>query len=362
MKYDKSIFLSGVILLFLITVGCNNTQNSLQYDIVEVAESDHLWTGIAVSSEGRIFTNFPRWSPSIPMSVAELDNDGNPIPFPNVEWNAWDPEKDDGREQFVCVQSVVIDGKNRLWILDPAMSIFHRGVLEGAAKLVEVDLTSNKIVRTIYFDASIAPRESYLNDVRIDTDNDIAYITDSGLGAIIIVDLAKGQSRRQLSDHPSVKAEDVVLNIEGKEWLQPNGAKPQIHSDGIALTSDGKYLYYQALTGRRLYRIKTNYLQDPTMNDKSLGARVETVAESGASDGIGFDNHGNLILTSIELNAIRALGEDRKIQTLAKDERLKWPDSVAMDSDGNIFVTTSQIHLGGQIEEPFRILKLVPKR
>ncbi len=29
----------------------------------EIARSDKLWTGVAVSREGRIFVNYPRWSP-----------------------------------------------------------------------------------------------------------------------------------------------------------------------------------------------------------------------------------------------------------------------------------------------------------
>ena len=37
--------------------------------LVQMAESPNQWTGIAVSKAGRVFVNFPRWSPSIPMSV-----------------------------------------------------------------------------------------------------------------------------------------------------------------------------------------------------------------------------------------------------------------------------------------------------
>ena len=34
-------------------------------ELVTVAESERLWTGVAVSGGGRIFVNYPRWSHDI---------------------------------------------------------------------------------------------------------------------------------------------------------------------------------------------------------------------------------------------------------------------------------------------------------
>ena len=73
-------------------------------------------TGVGVSlKSGRIFVNFPYWSDDHPMSVAEIVN-GQPHAFPDDEWNKpGAPES-----HFVCVQSVVVDDQDNLWILDPA--------------------------------------------------------------------------------------------------------------------------------------------------------------------------------------------------------------------------------------------------
>ena len=47
-----------------------------------VAESEHQWTGVAVTTEGRIFVNFSRWWPEVPVSVAEVLADGTLSPYP----------------------------------------------------------------------------------------------------------------------------------------------------------------------------------------------------------------------------------------------------------------------------------------
>ena len=102
-----------------------------------VATSERQWTGIAVSSSARVFVNFPRWSDDVPVSVGELI-DGQVRPYPDVARQAW-VSGADPRDAFVCVQSVVIDARDRLWILDPANPSFA-GVVSGGPKLVEVDI------------------------------------------------------------------------------------------------------------------------------------------------------------------------------------------------------------------------------
>jgi sugar lactone lactonase YvrE len=350
----KNFLISGLFFictLFLWQCQKGTDQSdSYTYNLVEIAHSDKLWTGVAVSEEGRIFVNYPRWSPEVEISVAEINHSGEPIPYPDKEWNNWiintPPEN-----CFVCVQSVYIDRDNNLWILDPA-NPFLQGVIEGGAKLLKFDLHTDLIMQKIYFNSTIAPQTSYLNDIRVDTERGYAYITDSGLGAIIVVDLQSGKSRRFLSRHYSTKAENITLTIEGLEL------KLKVHSDGLALDADGEYLYYQALTGRRLYRIRTEYLRDPSMVESRIGKYVEYVGESGASDAIAFGKDGYIYLSSLEYNAIRKISPQGELEMVIQDARLKWPDSFAITKDGIIYLTTSQLHLGNMIKEPYRIFRL----
>src|SRR5205085_6688364 len=123
------------------------------------------------------------------------------------------------------------------------------------AKLVGVDLTSNKVFKSISFAREVVLPTTYLNDIRFDLrkgTGGVAYITDSSLkgpNGIIIVDLESGKSWRRLHDHPSTKAEKNFLPIvEGQPLLERKPGEPAKHitigSDGIAISHDGKHLYY----------------------------------------------------------------------------------------------------------------------
>ena len=320
----------------------------------EIATSDELWTGVAVSRDGRIFVCYPRWSANPTVSVGEIRIGGKIWPCPDEEWNTWAPPADPVRH-FVSVQSVYVDRDDYLWVLDPA-NAYMQGVVEGGAKLVKVDIRKNQIVHQIQFDETIAPPASYLNDVRVDTGRGVAYITDSGLGALIVVDLATGKSRRVLADHSSTKSEDLVLRIDGKEW-RPNGRAPQIHADGLALDAAGDYLYYHALTARNLYRIGTRFLLDPALTEHELVAKVESLGTTGAADGMEFGPDGYLYLTGIEDGTIKVFASIGNTEPIIRDPRLIWPDSFARGPGGYMHVTTSQINLGAARAQPYKLFR-----
>ncbi len=356
MKVNYSYMILVSVLIFNIIIGCDSQSKSGKIVLEEVAASNRLWTGVAVSAEGRIFTNFPRWTPVDSFSVVEINAECEHVPYPNLYWNQWKTGSP-AHKHFICVQSVYIDKLNNLWILDTGLDI-QKGIIPSGTKLLKIDISVNQITQKIIFDKDVLPAGCYLNDVRIDTNLNYAYITDSGLGAIIVTDLSTGKSRRVLSEHPSTKSENIVLSVDGKEWLHPNGQKPQIHSDGIALDGKGEYLYYQALTSRTMYRIKTKYLRTASLSATELESKIKIVASPGASDGIAFGPGKNLYLTSIEMNAIRRLTKSGKIETIIQDPRLKWPDSFSISQDGYIYVTTSQIHLNIAVQEPYKIFRI----
>jgi sugar lactone lactonase YvrE len=320
--------------LFGITTSISATE------LQEVASFPHQQvTGVAVSKSGRVFVNFPNWSDDHTISVAELV-DGKPKAFPDDDWNkAGAPNS-----HFVCVQSVYVDPNDDLWIIDPAAPKMQE-VVKGGPKLVKVDLKTNQVAQNIPFDEDVAPKKSYLNDVRVDPKASVAFITDSGLGAIVVVDLRNGKARRRLADHKSTKAEPgVKLIIDGRELLDQKKSSPQINSDGIALDSKNDYLYYHALTGHTLYRIKTEYLKDANFSEHDLESKVETVIQTPAPDGMLEAPDGSVYLTDIEDNAIvRFDPMANKIDKVIEDKRLSWPDTMSWGPGGALYVTASQI-------------------
>lgn len=362
MKHARAARLSVISILAL--AGCGGvetppiTPSAAAHrtpELEQVATSDRRWTGIAALPDGRILVNFPRWAPVHGLSVGVVEPGGSVTPYPDDVWNTWQPG-DEPSAAFVCVQAMWVDDRGRLWILDPGNPMFA-GVVEGAAKLIEVDPVADRIVRSIPFGPEVAPPDSYLNDVRVDTERDIALITDSGNGALVVVDLVTGTARRVLDEHPSTRAEDLTLTIGGAPWVRPDGSRPEVHADGVALSPDRQWLYWQALTGRTLYRAPVTQLADPTVEPDRLASSVEQVATVGASDGIVFGPDGVLYLSSLEHDAIRSWTPTDGLQTVVSDPRIAWPDSFAVAPDGSLLFTTAQIHLSDP-QDPFRIFSL----
>jgi sugar lactone lactonase YvrE len=360
----KHLFRLSLALLLL--AGCNDdnddnatpTTPSLNATMTEVANSQVQWTGVAVTNTGRVFANFPRMeTDTIPYSVAEVS--GSTItPFPDTTWNNWKRGLPP-QNRFVCVQSVYTDANNMLWVLDAA-SPLQRGVVPGGPKLLKFDPTTRQLVQRIDFpDETVVYPSSYLNDVRIDTQNNVAYITDSNAGALIVVNLATSRARRLLGNDPSTKSEKVIITAEGRVWRNPAGELPDIDSDGLALSPNRDYLYYHALTAHTLYRIGTQYLRDEALSPSQLATHVEPVATTNPPDGMLFDPAGNLYLTDVENNAVTRITPTNTYQAVKQDAQLKWPDSFALGPDGALYVTTSQLHIPRRERtEPYRIFKL----
>ncbi|MGI8432096.1 MAG: L-dopachrome tautomerase-related protein, partial [Chthoniobacterales bacterium] len=271
------------------------------------------------------------------------------------------------KDHFVCVQSVYVDESDSLWVLDPAAPKMKQ-IVPGGPKLVKIDLVKNEVVQTIPFGEDIAPAKSYLNDVRVDVKTQTAYLTDSGLGALVVVDLRTGKARRLLENDPSTAAEkDFKLQVEGHPLLGEDGQPPQINSDGIALDHTTSWLYFHALTGHALYRARTSDLRDSRLTKSKLSAGVEKIAETPAPDGMAFGPDGKLYLTDLEHSAINVFDPvTKKLSTVVADGRLRWPDSLAWGPEGMLYVTASQIDKmprfnGGKSTRttPYQVFKVI---
>lgn len=308
-------------------------------------------TGVTVTEGGRIFVNFPRWGDDVPFTVGEL-RDGKVVPYPDAETNYADPARP--AKTFLSVQSVVADGAGRVWVLDTAAPNFSNP-MAGGAKLVAIDLKTDRIVKTIVFPAEVMRARTYVNDMRFDFrvgKAGVAYVTDSslsGVGGIIVVDLDSGTAIRRLAGHPSTSADPAFHPVvEGKPMVATDAigkATPfTVASDGIALSPDGRTLYYSPLSSRHLYAVPTALLRDTATSEAALGAAVRDLGEKGASDGLETDAKGIVYASDYEHNAIRVLAPSGKWTTLVQDARMLWPDTLSVGPDGYLYFTANQLH------------------
>lgn len=312
-------------------------------------------TGVTVSREGRVFVCYPKWGDDVRFTVGEL-RDGREVAYPDEESNR--TRDDDLAAALVSVQSVVVDPADRLWALDTGSRMFQP-TRPGGPKLMCIDLTTNRVVRTITFPPEVALPTTYLNDVRFDLQRGsggAAYITDSsnqGPNGIIVVDLDSGQSWRRLHDDPSTKSEDLgtfLPIVGGRPFVQkaPDGSlqpASNMGSDGTAISADGERLYYCPLGSRALYSVSTQALFDRTQDDAAVARTVlDEGDKGGAADGLESDAAGCVYATNYEHNAVLRRRADGQWEALVHDPRLLWPDTLSLATDGYLYVTANQLH------------------
>ncbi|GAA3635101.1 L-dopachrome tautomerase-related protein [Microbacterium awajiense] len=300
---------------------------------------DNMPTGITVADDGRIFVSFPRWGDDVPFTVGEIV-DGVVRPYPDAAVNRWG--EGDPTSQFVSVQSVVMDPVGHLWLLDTGAPSFG-AVRPGGAKLIEIDPATDRIVRVIHPSDEAMTPTTYLNDVRFDFSRGeagVAYITDSQpTGAIIVVDLASGESWARLRGHSSTAATDQFRAIV-QGVVRPNY---KVGADGIALGSDGTRLFYCPLSSRRLYSVDTAALLDRDQDDDAVAGTVRDLGDKGASDGLETDTAGNLYATAWEHSAVLRRTPAGQWSTVLHGGALLWPDTLALAADGYLYVTVNQL-------------------
>lgn len=337
----RSRLLVGLALAALASAGPAIAQ---KVRLEPVAVFPHQVTGVAVSKDGRVFVNFPRWTDDAPVSVGEVKG-GKVVPYPDAAWNSWRNVKRDEvtpSDHFVCVQSVVADGRGSLWVLDPAAPALEQ-IVKGGPKLVRIDLATNKVVKTYPFDERSAPPGTYLNDIRFSPDGRWGYITDSGRGAILVIDLESGEIRRLLDGVSSTQAEKgVVVKTDGQELRRPDGRAPVFNADGIELSKDGATLSWQAIASRTLYSVPTEALRDAALQTTDLEAKIQKGA-SVPADGLWLSSRGQMFVTSPEDDSVKLRAPDGTFSTVIQDPKLRWPDSMAEGPDGKIYVTASHI-------------------
>ena len=334
---------------------------------------DAMPTGVAVTETGRIFVNFPHWGDDVPFTVGEI-RDGKVVAYPDAAINKEDPK--DPAKGLISVQSVVADGQGRVWLLDTAAPNFA-APKAGGAKLMAVDLASNKVVKTLVFPANVILPSTYVNDMRFDFRSGkegTVYVTDSsvsGPGAIIVMDIASGKATRRLSGAKSTSVDpEFKPVVEGQAALVSKGpdGKPKtmgVASDGIALSADGKTLYFSALSSRHLFAVPTEMLRDASVSEAQLNAAVKDLGEKGASDGLESDANGAVYAGDYEHNGIRKRLADGSWQTIVHDPRVLWPDTLSVGPDGYLYFIANQLqrqagfHDGKDLrEKPYSLLRV----
>lgn len=305
-------------------------------------------TGVVVTRTGRTFVFMPRFNDAVPYTVGEVAADGSVRPYPDAAHNV--PDGKQAAERLIHVPNGVVDGRDRLWLLDAGLMASSGAPVPGGAKLVCIDLTTDRVVRTIPLAPAVEPTSS-LNDVRLDADGRRAFISDqgqAGQGAIVAVDIESGRTVRRLAGHFSTASVDGIVKIvEGRQVMQRrrDGSTGEVKggANGIAISPDGRRLFYAPLIGRHLYAVDTAALLDPATDDAALAAMVDDLGEKGLTGGLLCDPQGRVLLALQEHNAIGRRNHDGSIEIVASDPRLIWADTMWIES-GWLYISAAQVN------------------
>ncbi len=367
LKYIYS-FLFCCFGIFITTAQVPNYHSENLEVVADLGEYQAI--GLSVSSDNRIFVSFPKRGGAYKNGLVEII-DGKQIPYPNKTWN----KNKSGKKSFFSIQDLYVDKDDFLWILDskpaPSGSIFQEKgeEKEGQFKLLKIDLKTDEVVKVYTFE-DLDKTKTALNDVRIDTEKQLAYFSDPGLAAIVVLDLKTEKSRVLLSNTKVTLSEpDVVLSYEGNEMRNADGNPFQSHINGIALTHDNAYFYFKPINGYALHRIKTKYLADENITEQELLNKVETIGNTVITHGMVADENNNIYLTSSIDYSVKYVDEAGVLHTLVQDKRLLWPDSLGVGSDGYLYFTCAQINMEetwndgkDKIEYPYQVYRIkLPK-
>lgn len=190
----------------------------------------------------------PRYKPGVPITLGVFslrNKDCRPtiLPFP-----CWSFQEEGNCEALQSAIDLVLDKNELVWVLDAGIvNTLVQPVRRCAPKLVGIDVKTGHVVKVINL-SQFVTAASRLQYLQIEYDCDgraFAYISDAGIGAIIVYDIFGNKGFRV------VLPRAVLAGCACKDILY------------IALirNPNGNLLYFTYLSSTRLFYIKTSFLQ-----------------------------------------------------------------------------------------------------
>jgi sugar lactone lactonase YvrE len=305
--------------------------------LVPVAESaTRVWNAVVVLPDGRTILEYPAWTGTPGPGLVLGDADGASHPYPDAGWN--DPEAD-AAHHFVSVEGLHLTDDGILWVLDSGIGADGRPPQAGGVKLVRIDTRTGAVAGTYALDAAVLRPGSHVAGVRVG--KGYAFILDSGVPGLIVMDLAHGGQRRLLDHNPSLTAQKPIT-VNGQVLKDANGHTAIVNANRIEISPNGQWLYFQPLCGP-LYRIGTDLLTDTSLTDVELDDAPTLWYKTPALGGMTVGRDGTLYFDDVSTGSIFRLTEGRIYQRIVVDPRLRWPAEPFVTANGQLYVPTAQI-------------------
>lgn len=300
-----------------------------------------LCNAIAATRSGTLFLGSPRWETMDDTpGVFRVSSDGALQPFPGGTWNQWTHSADPATA-FLMVNGLHIFSDDTLWVVDQGIDPSTNTAVPGGQKLVQLDPQSGKVLQVLRWGDDILPPGATMNDLRIA--GDLMFITDSGLGGIIVYNMRSGNTVRCLSEHPLLRATYAkpMIGRDGHTFRDKDGKRPLVHSDMLEITADRKWFYFSTPIGP-LHRLPTSALLDNSLTDAQLAEKIETVTDMPTMMGTAIDTLDNFYFADAERGRIMVLTPEKKKLVLFEDPRLVDGDALFITADRHMLVPIPQ--------------------
>ena len=302
----------------------------------------------------RLFVTVPRFGEGVPSTLNTLINAHKSKrylssrtvlkPYPN-----WEMQTEGNCTAFQKVQNIEIDPKRGImYVIDTGGRKY-----DCPAKLVIYDIKNDvELRRHIFPDDVVSRGTNYLNDLvmdYVDGNVEYLYITNTRDFTLVVYDIK--------NDNSYAFADKSMLPEPGKTDVKVLNDVVRVTNgvNGIAISANFTYVYYSPIAGTGLYQIPTKILRNSSAN---FSAHVRKVGDKPSQgDGMIMSTKNSLYFSVLSDNAIAMWeihrdaakygGEDRvMMETLtyeAMDPMMEWVDSLALDSSGYLWFTTSRL-------------------
>lgn len=212
--------------------------------------------------------------------------------------------------------------------------------------------TKTTIFNYTFPDEIVSYNNSFLNDIVLDEQRNIAYLTDAMADGGIIVYDANKQTSRVFSGSSTEADSSYNFCVNGKCYGRRVFTTP---TDGIALSPSGDILYWSDVQGPMLYAVRTEYLRDFSLSNAFIESKVSFLGDKkGCSDGLlmlgdslyyGDITNSNVYVISPTVTAsVDDMLDPKNSVALGGDdvETLHWVDTFSVDpNDTSVFYLTS---------------------
>ena len=353
---------------------------------LRASSSQAVWSGVALAPDNRLFVVLQRVSNPAGPSLALLDADNRPTPYPDASWNDGGqpaarparpqpagsqptgpappaPSPDGPGPVFVGLSAIHLAPDGALWAVDTGIPGPGRTPVAGGARLIRIDLATNRVTRILSVPADALLPKSAIDDIRFNGDH--AYVSDAGAPGLLVVDLRDGTMRRVLDRDPALTAQRPIV-VDGEVLKGPDNKPVMIDAGGLEVSPDGRHLYLQPSCGP-MSRIDTALLDDPQTLPAALSAGVSFWYDTPALGGTAMAPDGTLYLVDLENDSILALSADRVPTQVIRDPRLHGAGAPFLSPGGVLFVPVPQLDRGApfhrgrsQIQFPVALYTLDP--